>query len=769
MKGLMAVAALSAVLAALTACVGGGEPGMPVVVVPPGTMAEDDERREALAGEYRAHPAFARQWGLERIGADQAYARLAMKHGEDVVPGAGVTVGVFDSGIDVAHPAFAHTRVDEVFFPEAGDETGVLPSHGTAVASVIAGGRESSLPDGAQGVAPGADLVVFALGGGEPDPPPDPDLPTEYFPEWSDLIDEFDEGNAAELRTVLDWRDGERRVDFLNLSVGGFGMIDGYTERELRTVFDRTIATIAQAGVEEKTVFVWAAGNENGLPCLPNQPYCLGGMVAAGSPGYEAGLAARIAEVRGHTVAVVSVTEKGEIADYSNRCGLAADWCIAAPGDDISLAWFGPDEETGAPGARGTWTAGGTSFAAPMVTGGLAVMKHLFRGQLSNSALLARLLETADRNGRYGEAKVYGRGLIDLEAATSPVGGERVAMGPRIGGLSRTLRGTRLQLGGAAGDSLHRSFASREIVAFDSLGAPFWHPLGSRVTQRTPSAAHSRLRSLLSEKPLGGETSTGRRIVALDRTVHGEPDPARWELGFFNGAQTGMDTGHLGLSGEALVLRYTGGGGIVVEAFSSEGMEGALPVVGGGLSWRGGPVGVRGGWLSERDSALGTRAEGAFGSLAADALFIRVDAGLSMGFWRVSGGAEAGLARPDPQGGLIGDISAVATSAVALHAERAIGAGGTIRLSVSQPLRVEAGRVSLILPVGRTGEGEVVRESVASGLTPSGRQVDVSARWRRQLDHGGELAMGAYVSFDPGHRRGAAPAVDLLAGYRLAF
>lgn len=91
------------------------------------------------------------------------------------------------------------------------------------------------------------------------------------------------------------------------------------------------------------------------------------------------------------------------------------------PGDGVALAYFGPDEETGAPGARRTWVAGGTSFAAPMVTGGLAVMKHGFRGQLSNTDLLAPLPETADRSGRYADAKTYGRGLMDLAAATSPM------------------------------------------------------------------------------------------------------------------------------------------------------------------------------------------------------------------------------------------------------------------------------------------------------------------------------------------------------------
>ena len=65
-----------------------------------------------------------------------------------------------------------------------------------------------------------------------------------------------------------------------------------------------------------------------------------------------------------------------EIASYSNRCGIAARWCIAAPGSAIRVAYFGPHPTEGTPGARGTYTASGTSFAAPMVIG-CKLLPHL--------------------------------------------------------------------------------------------------------------------------------------------------------------------------------------------------------------------------------------------------------------------------------------------------------------------------------------------------------------------------------------------------------
>ena len=140
--------------------------------------------------------------------------------------------------------------------------------------------------------------------------------------------------------------------------------------------------------------------------------------------------------------------EDGRISDFSARCGIAADYCLAAPGEGVRVAYFGPDKD-GNPGARGAVTRSGTSLAAPMVTGGLALVQHYFRDQLSGTEVLSRLLETADRGGVYADAEIYGRGLMDLGAATSPVGEPAIALGDRAGERNAVLRETGLWLGPA--------------------------------------------------------------------------------------------------------------------------------------------------------------------------------------------------------------------------------------------------------------------------------------------------------------------------------
>ena len=219
-------------------------------------------KASTLAQEYRDDDvSFDNQWGLETINADGAYANVELLKGEDTKPGAGVTIGFIDTGIDPGHPQFAGKTVTEVFLDDASDETGAEFSHGTAVASVAAGVRSASLTHSANGVAWGADIAMFAIptspGGGVYSPISLAGL-SRVDATWADLS-----------KSVLDWRDGRRKVDFVNLSVGYLGIIDSYGEQDLRDNFGAAIAAMAQAGASDKTVLIWGAGNAHGDPCDP--------------------------------------------------------------------------------------------------------------------------------------------------------------------------------------------------------------------------------------------------------------------------------------------------------------------------------------------------------------------------------------------------------------------------------------------------------------------------------------------------------------------
>ncbi len=467
----------------VTACAGSGDmSSMPPVLAEPETPGSEDGRRRAFA----AHPEFRNQYGLARIKAHHAYARGAT--------GRGVTLGIVDSGVDPGHPKFAgklETANVEGYEPDFDscdnrDAHGVCQSlvgHGTFVAGIMAAGRRTTPdPGGAStsaihGVA--FDARVISVGfrdageiledilGENPTPEQMRDLP--------EIIRDLETGLERQITSAFERLNG--RVTAVNASFGLPGNIEDFDAAELRGRFPNAIDAIAQADTPAgaRTIYVWAAGNAGG----EGDPG--GGADPASSVEIAAGLPVRIPELRGHSLAVVATDREGRIAPFSNRCGIAKAFCLAAPGVDIAGPVPGFYCPAGASECYLVFEEAGTSSAAPFVTGGIGLLAQHFRGQLGNDEIAARILATADRSGAYADSDTYGRGFLDLDAATRPVGGTRVLAGRSLSGASVPSAASVFHIGAAFGDSLERGLASREVASFDALDAPFFRPLGDHL------------------------------------------------------------------------------------------------------------------------------------------------------------------------------------------------------------------------------------------------------------------------------------------------
>ena len=79
------------------------------------TRAVFERTADALVDGYEREDGFRNQWGLAKIGAGRAYANIEVLKGAGIEPGAGVTIGFLDTGIDRDHPAFAGRTVTERF------------------------------------------------------------------------------------------------------------------------------------------------------------------------------------------------------------------------------------------------------------------------------------------------------------------------------------------------------------------------------------------------------------------------------------------------------------------------------------------------------------------------------------------------------------------------------------------------------------------------------------------------------------------------------
>ncbi len=497
---------------------------------------EPPRSEEALRRDYATHPEFRNQYGLARVKAHYAYARGAT--------GAGVTLGIVDSGIDPDHPRFAgklETDNLEGYDPDfdtCGDRDSAgaclsLIGHGTHVGGIMAAGRredaDAARADAIHGVAFNARVISVgfpSLGdileetlGENPTPEQIHDLPALI----RGIEADFERRFAAAFARL------NRRVTAVNASFGLPGNIEDFDAATLRERFPNAIEAIAQADTpaSERTVYVWAAGNANG------EIDADGSVVSATSVEVVAGLPARIPQLRGHSLAVVATDRQGRIADFSNRCGIAKDFCLAAPGVDIKGPVPGAYCTDGRRDCYLTLDEAGTSSAAPFVTGGLGLLAQHYRGQLGNREIVARILATADRSGEYADSDIYGQGFLDLDAATRPVGETRMLTGRSLSGPSAPSPDSTFHLGSAFGDSLTRGLAQIEVASFDELDAPFFRPLGDHLRPHAfaaPSVAE-RLRALGLD-PRGAAWRGGGTELQLRL----DADPASRGVGGFRGS-----------------------------------------------------------------------------------------------------------------------------------------------------------------------------------------------------------------------------------------
>ena len=255
--------------------------------------------------------------------------------------------------------------------------------------------------------------------------------------------------------------------------------------------------------------------------------------------------------------------------------------------------------------------------------------------------------------------------------------------------------------------------------------------------------------------------ATGRRAPPRSTTPGFRTTrlPSGLRLGLLD-TPAGAEGGHLGLAEHALSLSLDGAlGGLVRHRLLDRRHARRRlrrPVR---CSWRGARPGRRStfgpdGWGSARRSSE-PRRRARSASLAADAVFAGLDAEAHLGGWRLFGGAELGSVSAEPNRRTHRPTSRpLTTSAFALRATLT----GRQR-SRSQPLGLPAAsrRVRSGHALRSRGPHQGRRRPAPPGecadLAPTGRQIDVAARWHRRWTHAGELRLGAVWTRDPGHRR----------------
>ncbi len=312
--------------------------------------------------------------------------------------GGGVTVAFIDTGIDVDHPDLAGqiSNLSTDIVGGSRNDVNDTNGHGTAVAGVIAAAKNNS---GTHGVA--FDAQVMAIRGDDID----------QGQCGNDGCDFFSTDTIAGINYAV--ANGARVI---NLSISGPDAIGANYRNALNNAGNQGVVVVA------------AAGNSSGV-----------------GPEHPAAFAADGRSV-GNMLAVGSVDSNEVISSFSNTAGTSISHFVVAPGERIRTLGLGGGEVL----------ASGTSFATPHVAGAAAVLIDLFPS-LTAPEVVDLLRGTAADLGVVGDDAIYGKGLIDLQAAVAPQGAAQVPQGQTTAGHSEPLSGSGAQFAASFGDGPMRA------------------------------------------------------------------------------------------------------------------------------------------------------------------------------------------------------------------------------------------------------------------------------------------------------------------------
>jgi thermitase len=303
---------------------------------------------------------FGEQWALEKIGAPQAWTSSN---------GAGIRIGIVDTGIDLSHEdvagkVVAHTscigsKGDPAKCSGSGqDEQG----HGTHVAGIAAASKDNRV--GIAGVAPEAELVVVKVLGAAGN------------------------GTTEDINAGIRWA-VDHGAKIVNLSLGDPNFL---------------ITSLQGTPLSEGIEYAWTHG---AIPVVASGNTNPAGLGLLGSSEYGSM----------NAVVVGATGPADEVAPYSSPLG-NAKWSIMAPGgvgggtparDILSSIWKKGEQNQYA-------ALAGTSMAAPHVTGALALL--LAQGSSQQEAV-DRLLGGANHSVSCGLSSANCAGRLDIAQATT--------------------------------------------------------------------------------------------------------------------------------------------------------------------------------------------------------------------------------------------------------------------------------------------------------------------------------------------------------------
>lgn len=645
------------------------------------SFRENSERFKLQDGYFFSGTLFANPLHSSRV--DYAHAVG--------LSGQGQVIAVVDDGFLQSHEAFAGKTNTETGDP-------IVDEHGTMVASIAAGNSASMV-----GVAPEADLIFSDWG-------------YNVLTDVSDVTKLTAAANAARQRGAVAQNNSWGFSD-VYANVTGYNNVFNDTDSLLW--LDALSDYALGAGGWEGGVVVFAVDNvDNGIAGL------MDGLPSI-RPDLEPGWLAV-----GNAIPVFDDNDITGAFLQSSPCYEAAAWCLVADGSWVAAT---PD---------GGYDSGtGSSFAAPQVSGALALLAEAFPN-LTPHQLRIRLLASADNTfagfassgtdtidldpalGTRFEHEYsidFGHGFLDLRAALLPIGVPQVVLAD---GSSIKTQDYGFSTGGAMGDAVARSLEGVDVTVSDQLGGDFQVAAKNFAASATPNDLAQTLAARSFGKDYRRERTNALNPLANTFAAHSGQS---MELNGPDGARASVMMGGAEDYGLALSQRLA---------------EGGLAL----------DVGVK--LARDGGSLMGFSGSGSSGgaSMASVTLALSSDTGEG-GFFALSG--EMGVAD-------LGSTAAISSAGNAqfnslrldLGGRDVLAAGDKLTFGVSMPIAVTAGGADMVVS-GLASDGGAQTRSVGVELAPQERQMDLSIGYAVPMSDASEFMMELVRAENYGNIAGA--------------
>jgi len=423
---------------------------------------------EILSKNYGNH--------LEEIGAPAAWARG--------YTGKGSTIAILDTGIDMDHSEFegkikgaeCFTGLCKNGHETIADENRL--SHGTHVASIAAGNLDGV---GTTGVAPDADLLIAKTAW---------NFGSFDFSVADEAIAWAVNNGADVINISANYNfDTTYKNSLVEIEPGLYKSTD--TRGRNGITYDKYgYAALMDSDVYYKDMVESMKGHEAVLVLAAGNQW----SDVAGQPSFIA-----LDDEVGDRVLIVGSwdTRSQDIYRGSNKAGticyeVKADGTCASDKRISNSFIMAPGRYVAGANKDGEYvTNSGTSQAAPMVSGAVAIV-HQMWPHMTGANLTKLLLNTANKDIKNYDENIHGQGLLDLDAATLPQGAIGLPTTGRADGNTVNIEssGTIAMSGNATISALS------EVMVVDEYDRDFYFDANGMVQvndTRTTSATTSAL------------------------------------------------------------------------------------------------------------------------------------------------------------------------------------------------------------------------------------------------------------------------------------